>query len=882
MKTTIAQTIWNKVRITGATALAGLALPWTLNAQELAGGPEFPSVRLHYSGTAAVLEITGSAEGYSVEVSGDLQNWQPLGDARSGRPGEFEFSDNTTSGSSSRYYRVVPRETPETNDTAVVVESYASQVKTLGFQKAMLTVSQADLQRTVPELHRLLQKVEARMRELEQRAATNPAVVQEGQQNFVVRWNDQEWVAKDMPEVDQILHEIEEERQHAFKELEAAQAEATSIMQKIGELEGDVGNIEAEIEALSLMGDDLVVSVFGLDEDFWNSPCFQLDLKSAALASLRAERIRLEQDKNSAYANAERSRVDAEKAKSRTWFAFTENPGNGSAVLVYDGKTTYFQNSEEGQHRVEGVVRPAIEQAKTDIGLLERDAETFDSLAGTICEKIANLDGEIGALEAEVEDLRKACNNGDIDPLQETQDLAFELLLLESIREMIFNDKIAAAVAAIEAENTAVAWRSIAEAPVGLAYGNEIWVFWNGNIFKFIDPFLAEEFIQFIESFRERAAQETEKSQAQADHWTQRVKELCDELDEIDTQIGAIKAGLNNTRNKAQNQNGNGGNNPPSAAAQRDTLDILIALTEAIRHAVAADKAAAVKDANNLQDKADRLAVQAKKPVSLVDPEDGQPYFIVQGIAGIVRIPVIPFPRETREQAVERTRQFAEALHQQFLRDRENAGNQAVTAQADADAAKAKAKKLCDELDLLDADLADLIKRRAAVVAQAAQDLADKLKKAGQGIIDCLKCFAKKIALAATRAAHANLVSKAIQAEKDAKDARDAANTKRAAASKGLSRVVNNTDSKAVVALGDDVHYFDKSDPKWEMKMNKQYDDFKKQREQAKKDAVAAEKAADAAEAKAKTAKEEVDKSQEKIDKCQMELGALKKNCPLC
>ena len=862
--------------------MLGFALPWTLNAQVVESGlVEPPSVRLHYSTGTAILEIVGKAEGYSVEVSGDMKNWNELGEAEAGRPGEFEFEDNTAIEAGTRFYRVVGKNAAP--DTSIVIKSYADQMRTVSFQQAMVQVSRADLQRTLDELDRVLAAVLDRIGELEERASTHPTVTQGGRQ-MVVRWNGTESVFNDEGAVQQALQEIEEERRHIEEQIGVAQSEADALVNQIARVQGDLGDVQTEIDALSLMADDLSVSIFALDQAFWNSPCFQHAIASAALAAAKADRLGLEQQKNTAQTGLDRSLAEAEKARARTWFGFGGNAPNETAILVFDGKRKDFQTVQEGQQYVENVIQPAVEQAKTDVGLYERDAETFGAQVEALCGEIAALDEFIAQMEAEVAELARACGNMLNNPVQQAQDLALELMVLESVRDMILNEKSQAEDLAEDAENRAAALRSISEQPINIAEGNEIWVFWNGGIDKFIDPIMAEIFIQTLEGFRQIAAEDAVRAREEADRWNQRVRELCDELEQINGQIAIVKDNLNAARaaanNGVGNNNGGGGANP---AADRDLLDLLIALTEAIRSAVAAEKADAVTDAANLQDKADTLAHDANSAVSLVAPKDGQPYFIVQGIGGVVNIPVVPFPFENQEQAIERTRQMAEALRDQFERDREAARANAAKAQADADAAAAKAKKLCDELDQLDAELAVLIQQRATAAADAAAAAATTLKNAVNSAIDCIKCWAKKIALAAARAAHAGLVQDAKDAEKDAKDARADADAKHAAASGGLSLVINHTTGVAIAAFGDEVHRFNPQthdDP--EGAARKKHKDLKEKRNQAKKDAAAAEQAAKAAEDKAKQAKDAVEKSQQEIDKCQKELDDLKKKCPLC
>ncbi|MGK0185040.1 MAG: hypothetical protein ACI9R3_000814 [Verrucomicrobiales bacterium] len=878
MKTTTIIDTWNTAKRTGMIGLISLVLPLSLVGQT--NNLSAPQVRLQPSGGAINIEISGNADGYSIEFSEDLVEWKPLGEAEAGDPGEFGFEDTEASGSAGRFYRVVAKE--GNLDTAVIVQSYGTQIQTLGYQSAILETSRAGLQRDLTELHRLLARTQSRMQELESRATENPVVVQ-GQQEVVVRWNSHQWVFGDPQLIDETMQQIEEERMQAEDALRTAEAETEEILQQIARTDGSIGEVQIEIDALNLMGDELSLSLLKLDDVLWNSPCFQLDLRIVELMAARAERMTLEQDKHSAQVASDRSRADAERARARTWYAFGSD-GNfqnreGSALLIFDGKRRHFQTTQEGQQYVQEVVEPTVEQSKVDAELFERDAETHAARVQEICDRIAAIDQEIAALEEEVNQLQVACGQA-VDPIQQCQELSFELVTLEAIREMIFNDKIDAALMAADAEQRAKNWQSIADQPAGVAVGNETWVFWDGEIFKFDDPIMADLFLGFIESLREVAAEEAERARAEANDFNERVKVFCDELDEIDALIAIVMADLNAARAVANKNVGGNGQQP---AAQKDFLEILIALTEAIRSAVAAEKISAVRDAENLQKKADKLAADANSAVSLVAPEEGKPYFIVQGMGDIVRIPVVPEPGESMEQAIERTRQAAEALHNDLTSQREAAKKDAAVAQDAADAAKRKATKLCDELEGLDQELEDLNRHHANASAAAAAAVKAQLRKAAKGIVDCLKCFFKKIALAAAKSAHAGLVSKANQAEKDATDARNDANAKHDAASKGLSLVINHTDGTAIAAFGDQRFPFNNGNSKDpEGDAREKHRKLKEKRDQAKKDAAAAEKAAKAAEEAAKTAKDEVKISQEAIDKCQKELDELKKNCPLC
>lgn len=879
MKTITKDNVWNTAKTAGLTGLLSLTLPLSLLGQTNDAGA--PRVRLHPLGNTVNIEIIGEADGYSVEFSEDLVEWNVLGDAESGRPGEFQFEDTEASRSNVRFYRIVPKE--GSLDTAVIVEGYGNQIRTLGYQTATMRTEKAVLQRDLTELQRLLARTQSRMHDLEMRATEDPVITQHRQET-VIRWNGSQSVFNDPRLLDEAMQEIHEEREHAVQSLATAEGEVNEILRRMAELDETIVEVDVQIEELSLTGDELSISLLKLDDALWNAPCFQHDLKFAELMNLRAERIQLDQDKHAAQVAIDRSRADAESARSRTWYAFgtdgNQEFGAMGGLLIFDGKRRHFQTIEEGQQYVQEVVEPAVEQAKIDAQLFDRDAETHEARVEDLCARINMIDLLIATAEDELEQLRIACGQA-VDPIQQSQDLSLELITLEAIREMIFNDKIDAALEALAADERAKGWQSIADQPAGVAVGNETWVFWDGQIFKFVDPIMAEEFLRFIESFREFAAEEAERARAEANDWDERVRVLCDELDEIDVLIAMVKADLNAAR-AAVNKNAAGGNGQ-QPGAQRDLLDILIALTEAIRNAVAAEKVAAVRDAENLQKKADKLAADANTPVSLVAPEDGKPYFIVQGMGGVTRIPVVPAPGESMEDAIARTRQVAEDLHADLEQQREAARKAAADAQLKADAAKAKVKMLCDELDTLDAEIADLKQQRANAAVAAAAAAKAQIQKAAKGFVDCLKCFFKKIALAAAKAAHAGLVSKANQAEKDATDARKDANAKHDAASKGLSLVINHTDGRAVASFGDQKFYFDHSnsdDPEGDAR--DKHRELKEQRDQAKKDAAAAEKAAKAAEEAAQKARDEVKKSQEAIDKCQKELDELKKNCPLC
>ena len=871
--------VWNTLKNAGMSGLVSLTLPLSLLGQTVES--KAPEVRIVQSQSAIHIEITGDAAGYSVECSEDLMDWNFLGEAQPGSAGEFEFEDSVARVSTARFYRVVPKE--GNLDTAVVVQSYGNQIQTLGYQTAALQMSRSGLERDLTELHRLLARTQSRRHALEQLAMENPVVTQNNQE-IIVRWSGNQWDFKDSQLLSTTLMEIDAERMQAAEAIVTAEEEANEILERIAQLAGAIDAVQIEIESLSLMGDELSVSLLKLDEGLWNSPCFQLDLRIAELMAVRAERMQLEEQKHAAQVESDRSRSDAEKARARTWFAFGSN-GNGEnrsggAVLIFDGERRHFQTVEEGQQYVQVVVEQTVEQSRIDVELFMRDAELQAERVQVICEQIAAVDREIDALELGIEQLQAACGQVE-DPLQRCQDLSFELVTIEAIREMAFNDKIDAARMAADAEHRASSWQKIADQPAGVAIGNETWIFWDGEIFKFADPIEAEQFLGFIESFRQLAAEQAERARAEARDWEDRVSTFCDELDTIDALLVAVKADLGVAR-AAANKNAGGGNGQ-QPAAQRDLLEILIALAEAIRNAVAAEKTAAVRDAENLQKKADQLAAAANSPVSLVAPEDGKPYFIVQGMGQVTRIPVVPAPGESMEDAINRTRQEAENLHNNLKRQRDAAQDDAGDAQDAADASKARIKKLCDELDELDQEIADLKQQRANASAAAAAAAQAQLQKAARGIVDCLKCFFKKIWLAAAKSAHAGLVGKANQAQRDATDARTKANTKHDAASKGLSLVINHTDGRAVAAFGDEKFYFDSSnsaDP--DKDARDKHRDLKEKRDQAKKDAEAAEKAAQAAEENAKKAQDEVDESQKAIDKCQSELDELKKNCPLC
>lgn len=828
-------------------------------------------VNLHFSEAGTHITISGTAQGYRVEVSEDMKNWRPLGVADFAGEGHFLLID-LGAPSGERYYRVVAENDP----APIYVNAYLGQMNALEVERAILAFSTEHLQAKKEELLVLRRDLEKRIETLELRALAAPFLTQHQGNIFVIRWAGQEFEYDDQRQAMERLSELEEEHQSAEDDLDLALTELILVTEHIDRICGQLGTTQSEDDSIREQQDELAMGILLLDDQALNDSCAIRDRLQSELLTLKAEKAALETTKARITSMIEKRRAEQLRLDARTWFAVVGTERNG-AVVIFDGDRMHFENQEMADQFVDDFIKLKIDEAKRRQADLDEEITDLGAELKGVCEQLEELCKTIGELEKRLEEADKGCGNED--PNTKSRRVATDLLAKEMTREIVTALKKDSKQSAAEARHRAKRFAKLAEEPIGTAVENDIWIFWAGEIHRFDQPEAAEEFIQRIKEFQELATAIAEEAAAEANAHEARAAALCDELEQLSDEIEQLKA----TLKQANAQRPAPQPNAPDPIAERDMLQAWLDLLNAVRDAIVDEKSDAEDEAADLQAKVHRLNEQADSPVSLIEPKDNQgPYFIVQGMGGVARIPIVPEQGESFDQALERTAQAAQELHENLKRQRDEAREEAEKCQKASDAAAQRVARLCDEVEEID-DMIDTAQQQlASAKAAAAKQLTSLLKTAA----DCAKCFAKKLQLGFAKLAHAGLVAKKNQLLKDAADARKDANRKAAEASTWIGMAAVTGDGKAVFGGGNhaDGSRFEQvfTGPDALEQAKAAVAKAKEGRRQKKSDAKKADADAKAKEADAKKACDDVDESQDAIDKCNVELKELKKNCSIC